>query len=189
MTTPTPPIAGAELPTEPKKYPWAWAVVDPNERLRNSDGEKVDMLICWDRDDAVHWQEIAADECEAGDELPYIVDLFPAAKATPTAPPEASLEKALRRQKESHGSIAAVLREGATAKGLAACIEQCEKFAEEARKLLGCVAVAAMLFCTGCSPCPYPTDCKIGVDCNHCKRGLCQCCDGQCWCDAARTNQ
>lgn len=34
--------------------------------------------------------------------------------------------------------------------------------------------------------CPFPSDCRIGVDCNHCKQGSCVCCvqseDGKCWC-------
>jgi hypothetical protein len=65
------------------KRPWAWAVVDPNERLRNTDGDKVDRLICWDWEQAVYHQEFAADECEEGDEQPYIIELFPASRHSP----------------------------------------------------------------------------------------------------------
>jgi len=58
---------------------WAWAVVDPNNRLRNSDGDKVDTLICWDRDMAVSIRDDAEDDMEEGEEQkPYIVDLVPA---------------------------------------------------------------------------------------------------------------
>jgi hypothetical protein len=40
----------------------------------------------------------------------------------------------------------------------------------------------------GLKRCPFPTDCKLGVDCNHCRAGRCKCCKGKCWCDVSRIN-
>lgn len=62
---------------EPKTEPWAWAVVDPNERLRDQEGDRVSRLICWDPDDADHFLDCAREGLEAGDEQPSIVPLYP----------------------------------------------------------------------------------------------------------------
>lgn len=60
------------------KEPWAWAVVDPNGRLHNEDGDQVDRLICWDRDSADFILDYAMDRLEEGREKPFIVSLYPA---------------------------------------------------------------------------------------------------------------
>lgn len=61
-----------------KLTPWAWAVCDPNRRLRNSDGDRVDRLICWDFEQAQHLLEDAVDAGSPEDEYKAgIEELFP----------------------------------------------------------------------------------------------------------------
>jgi adenosine deaminase len=50
---------------------------------------------------------------------------------------ELALEKSLKRQLESHDSIAMVLRGPPSDHGLAKCIEQCDDFVAEAKRALG----------------------------------------------------
>lgn len=50
---------------------------------------------------------------------------------------EIQLERALKRQGESHASIALVLRGPPTEAGMAGCIAQCDEFLAEAHDVLG----------------------------------------------------
>jgi len=71
---------GAELPRVEEDGPWAWAVVDPNNRLRNQDGNKIDRLICWDYENAQWFRDDANDKREEGEEQSaHIVPLYPQA--------------------------------------------------------------------------------------------------------------
>lgn len=54
----------------------------------------------------------------------------------PKTPRELALERALRRQAESHQSIGVVLRGPATEAGIRGCIAQCDQFTTEAHVLL-----------------------------------------------------
>jgi len=71
---------GAGLPRVEEDGPWAWAVVDPNNRLRNQDGNKIDRLICWDYENAQWFRDDANDKREEGEEQSaHIVPLYPQA--------------------------------------------------------------------------------------------------------------
>jgi anti-sigma factor RsiW len=50
---------------------------------------------------------------------------------------ESELERALKRQGESHASIAMVLRGPPTDAGMRGCIKQCDEFRGEANRALG----------------------------------------------------
>src|SRR5437868_14861524 len=68
----------AEVKMAEKLSPWAWAVCDPNKRLRNADGDCVDRLICYDYEQAQHILQDAQDAGVAEDEATAkIVELFP----------------------------------------------------------------------------------------------------------------
>jgi len=57
--------------------------------------------------------------------------------ATAKTKRELELERALKRQSESHASIACCLRGGATDAGMTGCIKQCDQFVSEAHEILG----------------------------------------------------
>jgi hypothetical protein len=76
---------GRALPDAPKDGPWAWAIVDPNERLRSQDGEPVETLITWCGVAADSFLSDAIEAMNEGDAEPYIVPLYPREQPAPPA--------------------------------------------------------------------------------------------------------
>lgn len=88
-----------------KDDPWAWAVVDPNNRLRNQEGDKVDHLVCWCQQQAHDVCVNAIDKCEEGDPEPYIVPLIPATSHAELVEQLAEAESAIEYLQKKNRSL------------------------------------------------------------------------------------
>lgn len=99
--------------------------------------------------------ELAAAREQNDEQRKSINRLIDAAKTTAAARDAAreqhgAMERALRRQFESHQSLSILLKSGASTQGMISAIQQCDKYAAEAR-----AALATPTVCEECEPlCP-----------------------------------